>query len=31
MESLIVPVNVFGAAEASAGLLVAGVLDGICI
>ena len=31
MESLPVPVSVFGAAEASAGLLVPGVLAGICI
>jgi hypothetical protein len=31
MESLTVPVSVFGAAETSAGLLVPGVLAGICI
>jgi hypothetical protein len=31
MVSLTVPVSVFDADEASAGLLVAGVLAGICI
>ena len=31
MESLTVPVSVFGAVGASAGLLVPGVLAGICI
>ena len=31
MESLTVPVNVLDADEASAGLLVPGVLAGICI
>ncbi len=31
MESLTVPVSVFGAEEASAGLLFSGVLAGICI
>ncbi len=31
MESLTVPVSVFGAVEASGGLVVPGVLAGICI